>query len=346
MEQTGEIPVVAPGAAGEMAAEAADGVVGDAGAEAEGGVASEAPAEAMGGAAAGEPADLRDGPAGTGEGASLTARRRPRLPRVTGTRVVTLRAERTDEGYRSVYARMTRRRRRIARGAVRGVAELMIAVGLIVVYFAAYEVWGTAIVVDAHQQELDRQLDQAWGSEQGDPATTRTPGPSASPGPRSGVTSSAPLAPPPGHALARMYIPRLAKHWVVVEGVGQRDLRFAPGHYPGSARPGRVGNFAVAGHRNPAIFWDLDRVGAGDAIVLETAARWYVYRVTRNYVTLPTAIEVVAPVPGKLGARPTRAMLTLTTCNPKWDNSHRLIVHAELVREQARSAGRPAELGG
>ena len=39
-------------------------------------------------------------------------------------------------------------------------------------------------------------------------------------------------------------------------------------------------------------------------------------------------------------------MLTLTTCNPKFDNYQRLIVHAELVRTQATSAGRPAELGG
>jgi sortase A len=39
-------------------------------------------------------------------------------------------------------------------------------------------------------------------------------------------------------------------------------------------------------------------------------------------------------------------MLTLTTCNPKFDNYQRLIVHAELVRDQPKSAGRPAELGG
>jgi sortase A len=39
-------------------------------------------------------------------------------------------------------------------------------------------------------------------------------------------------------------------------------------------------------------------------------------------------------------------MLTITTCNPKLDNYQRLIVHAELVRKQARGAGPPAELGG
>jgi sortase A len=60
----------------------------------------------------------------------------------------------------------------------------------------------------------------------------------------------------------------------------------------------------------------------------------------------PNAVEVVAPVPGRPGAAPTNAMLTLTTCNPKWDNYQRLVVHAEMVRSQPRSAGLPAELGG
>jgi LPXTG-site transpeptidase (sortase) family protein len=262
--------------------------------------------------------------------------------------VVALRAEPTGSGYRSVHARLTRRRRTVARGVSRGLVEAMIALGLILVYFAAYEVWGTAMVVSAHQEDLDRQLAHDWATGSPDGATTDSPtvgpAPTAPPVAQGGEVDAVP--PSPGNALARMYIPRMGKHWVVVEGVGQKDLRYAPGHYPGSAKPGQVGNFAVAGHRNPAIFWDLDRVTPGDRIVVETASRWYVYRVTRNFVTSPAAVEVVAAVPGTPGARPTTAMLTITTCAPKWDNSHRLIVHAELLRAQARSAGRPAEQGG
>jgi sortase A len=47
--------------------------------------------------------------------------------------------------------------------------------------------------------------------------------------------------------VARLTIPKLKKHWVVVEGVTPYDIRYAPGHYPDSAMPGEVGNFAVAG---------------------------------------------------------------------------------------------------
>ena len=40
-------------------------------------------------------------------------------------------------------------------------------------------------------------------------------------------------------------------------------------------------------------------------------------------------------------------MLTLTTCNPKWDNYQRMVVHAKLVSDHAalgRRTGRAREL--
>ena len=43
---------------------------------------------------------------------------------------------------------------------------------------------------------------------------------------------------------------------------------------------------------------------------------------------------------------PTKALLTLTTCNPKFDNYQRLIVHGELEPDAAGGRGRPAELKG
>jgi len=228
------------------------------------------------------------------------------------------------------------------RTTIRTLGELMITVGLVLLLFASYEVWGKAAIVNDHQRDLDDQLSQQWDN----PGTGTTTG-STEPGSPMAV----PPPPPPGGSIARLYIPRLGKHWVVVEGVRASDIAYAPGHYPKSAQPGQVGNFAVAGHRSPAIFWDLDKMRAGDdthpgdAIVLETRNTFYIYRVTDNIIVAPTAVEVVAPVPGDPGAKPSVAMLTITTCNPKWDNYQRLIVHAKLDRSQPRSAGRPAELG-
>jgi sortase A len=143
-----------------------------------------------------------------------------------------------------------------------------------------------------------------------------------------------------------LYLPRLGKSWVVVEGVAPRDIEYAPGHYPNTALPGDVGNFAVAGHRSPAIFWDLDKMRTDDPVVVETRTTYYIYLVTAVKIVAPTAVEVVAPVPGQPGEVPSVAMLTLTTCNPKWDNYQRLILHAKLDHSVPRSAGLPKELGG
>jgi sortase A len=226
--------------------------------------------------------------------------------------------------------------RSMVRAGVRTLGELMITMGLVLLLFSAYEVWGKAMIVDGRQKDLDAQLAQDWGGARATP----TPGPGATSAP-----PKHPAPPPPGGSVARLYIPRLAKHWVVVEGVRQDNLTYAPGHYPSSALPGQIGNFSVAGHRSPAVFWDLDMVKPTDVVVIETRDSYFVYRVTQNIIVAPTAVEVVAPVPGVPGAKPTAAMLTLTTCNPKWDNNQRLIVHAKLERSQPRADGPPVELG-
>ena len=91
--------------------------------------------------------------------------------------------------------------------------------------------------------------------------------------------------------------------------------------------------------------WQRGRI-LGDPIVVQTADTWFVYKVIGREIVKPTAVEVVAPVPDQPGKTPTVALLTLTTCNPKFNNYQRLVVHAQLDRTQPRTAGNPAELGG
>ncbi|MTK02511.1 class E sortase [Micromonospora sp. CP22] len=253
-----------------------------------------------------------------------------------GDRVVQLRPHQTGEGYKSVYSELTRPSvwSRVRTG-LRFSGELLITFGLVVLLFAGYEIWGKSAIVDAHQGELSEQLAQAWAPEpETDPTVTASASPSAKPKPAVH-----------GTPIAGLYIPKFDKEWIVVEGVGQKDIRYAPGHYPDSAGPGEVGNFSVAGHRNRATFWRLDELRKGDPIVVEGRNDWHVYQVTESLIVKPTQVEVVAPVPGKPGAKPTKRMLTLTTCNPKFDNYERLIIHAELTRTQPKAEGRPAELG-
>jgi len=251
-----------------------------------------------------------------------------------GEKVVKLRPEQTGDGYKSVYSELTRPTlgSRIRTG-IRVTGELMITFGLIVLLFAGYEVFGNSAKVQDEQNSLEDALAQQWN----DP----TVGPSEAPkiGP----------AAPGKNLVGRLYIPKLDKQWVVVNGVRPADIRYAPGHYPGTALPGEVGNFSVAGHRIRKIFWRLDELHSGDVIGVETRDSWYVYKVTSKEVVAPSAVEVVAPVPGKPKAKASTAMLTLTTCNPKFNNYERLIVHAELAEtiprdDTQKDAGKPADL--
>ncbi|MET8301170.1 class E sortase [Micromonospora sp. NPDC005257] len=256
----------------------------------------------------------------------------PPRPR-RGERVVRLRPEQTGDGYRSVHSELTRPTvgSRV-RTVVRGTGELLITFGLVVLLFVGYEIWGKSVIVEAHQNDLSSQLAQQWDTP-ADPTVGPTSRPAVKPKP-----------PAKGQPVAGLYIPQFDKHWVVVEGVDPENIRYAPGHYPDSAMPGEVGNFSVAGHRIRSTFWRLDELKAGDAIVVETRSDWLVYRVYQQRIVKPSQVEVVAPVPDKPEQKATEKLLTLTTCNPKFDNYQRLIIHARLDHAQAKSAGRPAEL--
>jgi sortase A len=131
----------------------------------------------------------------------------------------------------------------------------------------------------------------------------------------------------PGDAYAVIQIPRIGLDMVVVQGTDYGSLKEGPGHYLDTANPwdgtGRVG---IAGHRTTYLhpFFDLDRVQPGDAITLLTGYGRYTYTVTKNFV-LPEATA------GVVLAQTQRPTLVLTTCNPRYASSERLIVEADLV---------------
>ncbi|MFJ8676708.1 sortase [Streptomyces sp. NPDC093589] len=140
-----------------------------------------------------------------------------------------------------------------------------------------------------------------------------------------------------GHINEVLRIPALGTSWAqpVYEGVGVKQLRAGVGHFDGSADPGELGNFALAGHRsgvtNPP-FRDIDRVKPGSAIKVTTANRTtYIYTVARVRIVPPTDVDVLLPVPDKPNAVPTTAKLTLVTCWPATGHTKRVIVEANLT---------------
>jgi sortase A len=228
-----------------------------------------------------------------------------------------------------------------------GVGRALVTVGLLLLLFVAYQLWGTGIYQARAQNDLQQQFEQAQ-REAGGPTTSTAPEPttpgattttptSSSDNPTVTTTTSttlAPLAAPPeGKLLGAIHIPKIGVSQYVVEGVDVDDLHKGPGHYPTTQMPGHEGNTAIAGHRTTygAPFGDLDQLAVGDTITVQTPAQGsFVYKVTEQKVVDPSEVSVLDPTPDP--ARPGHALatLTLTTCNPKYSAEQRLVIKAQL----------------
>lgn len=66
----------------------------------------------------------------------------------------------------------------------------------------------------------------------------------------------------------------------------------------------------------------MDKLQEGDPIIVRTKDYWYVYHYTRYEIVLPTDVHVIAPNPEDSTANPTKRMITLTTCEPKYIHPH------------------------
>lgn len=220
------------------------------------------------------------------------------------------------------------------RTVLRCLAELAMTAGLVLGLFVAYLYWGTGEYTHRQQGDLHDELERRWNAAR----VHRL----AADEPRREESGTA-AAPADGQAYALLRIPKFGSsyEYAVVQGTGTADLRKGPGHYPGTAGPGEIGNMAIAGHRTTygAPFRRNDELARGDEILIDTATTTYVYKVTGRTVVRPSRTDVAAPVPEHAGARPRKAMLTLTTCHPKFSAAYRLVVFAELAGRRQRAAG-------
>lgn len=243
------------------------------------------------------------------------------------------------------------------RFVLRGIGQTLITLGLVVLLFAVYEVWITNIFAHREQVKVYNALHKEWLNGV-DPLSL----------PQTGAHAI-----PLGSGIAVLYIPRLGAdyHFAIVQGSVVPDdsqLEKGPAHYADTQLPGQVGNFGVAGHRvgKGEPFLNIDKLRVNDAVIVETKTRWWIYRVlgsppgsdpqdnmtsikakpdnasgptTRfdvpgREIVDPSDGNVLLPVPNHPGYVPTNAaLMTMTTCHPKFTASQRMIVHAKLATQ-------------
>jgi len=207
--------------------------------------------------------------------------------------------------------------------------ELSITLGVVLALFVVYQLIWTNVRADRLADATRSEVTRSWTTSPPDRRALEAP------------------TVPVGDAFALAYIPRLRSSiWgtPIVQGVSAQALARGLGHYTSTALPGELGNFALAGHRatNGEPLRDIDTLQTGDLVVVETADQWFTYSLDRGQIVGPSDAWVLDSVPGSPAATPTQALITLTTCHPRWGSEQRWVWWGTLVEVTGKDGQPPA----
>jgi sortase A len=240
-------------------------------------------------------------------------------------------------------------KRSIATRIIGVFGELLITVGILVLLFLGWQLWWNSIVLGNQQAGAATSLSDQWQNLlPSDPA----PAPTTAPGSTEPDYGVPPVmaAPGAGADFAILYVPRFGEGYkrTISQGIDPGSVlnKGGAGHYPDSQMPGEVGNFAIAAHRDGwgSAFININELHLGDAIYVETQDGWYTYRFRGLEYVTPFGVGVIDPIPQVTGVTATDRLITLTSCNPLYIASERIIGYGAFESWQPRSAGAPTEI--
>jgi sortase A len=164
------------------------------------------------------------------------------------------------------------------------------------------------------------------------PTTTTVPPTTTTtrPLPRPTAPPANPYADVPVTQIGTISIPKIGLVSPIFQGVWLTVVDHGPGHWPGSAMPGRIGNSVFAGHRvtHTHPFLNLDQLATGDKVIFDMPGGVYTYAVTTITIVQPEDLGITDPT-----HTPT---ITLFACNPKHSAAQRIVVKGKLVARKAK----------
>lgn len=204
-----------------------------------------------------------------------------------------------------------------------GTGATLVAVGLVLLGYVAWQMYGTTVVSERKQVQAVEEVTELW--EDG-----RT-------GPR-------------GAAEALVRIPAFGDDYVmpVFAGTSDEVLTRGFGRFDDAAAPGEPGNYSLAAHRvtHGQPLRDLPKLDAGDEVVVETRDAVYVYRLVtepEDLVVDFSEVWVLDPLPVnprggvQPPATPGAALLTLTTCSELFNTDNRMVAFAALESSESKT---------
>ncbi|WP_291045350.1 class E sortase [Herbiconiux sp.] len=255
----------------------------------------------------------------------------------------------------SADLRRPRRKKRSIGSRVVGVfGELLITAGVLVLLFLGWQFSLNGIMLNNQQASDANNLAAGWATSA--PPETPVPTPVATE-PGAPAPADFQYGEPPvmgaienTESFAVIYVPRFGADFkkTIAEGVDPRAVlnNGGAGHYSNSQMPGEVGNFAIAAHRDGwgSPFLKINELQLGDKVYIETQDGWYTYTYRSTEYVTPFGVGVIDPVPQVPDATPVDRLITLTSCNPLYIASERIIAYGVLTDWTPRSVGAPAEI--
>ena len=207
----------------------------------------------------------------------------------------------------------------LGRKTMRAFGILLILAGLGMLAYIAWQYYGTNIVSKQKQQEVKQRIAVDWGK---------------------GLDSD---------AIGLLRVPRFGDTYEVpiVKGFSNDALARGVGWDTKSAKPGEIGNFAIAGHRvtHGEPFAKFPKLKRGDVVYVETRTDIFTYKLRNSGKSITVDFTVGWPLqrvpdPRAAGERPTKAVLTMLTCSELFHTRNRNVVIGDLIKT-VRKADEP-----
>jgi sortase A len=183
----------------------------------------------------------------------------------------------------------------------------------------------------------------AWLFERAGASSPSTAAPTTTAAPTLRVTGAAPVVLPipdplpadpyadtPVVVLGTIELPTIGVAADIQEGITLTAINRGPGHWPGTALPGQLGNVVIAGHRTvySKPFNRLDQLKAGDPVVMTTSSGRFTYAV-RGIVIVPgEAIDIASQSAAHTA--------TLFACHPPGSSRERIVAKLALLGPDGR----------
>ncbi|MGO4270788.1 class D sortase [Paenibacillus sp. TAF58] len=211
---------------------------------------------------------------------------------------------------------------------------VFILAGVIVLLYPTlndrYESYQQQKIMKQWQDNL-KYMDQAVDQEETESSPALTPLSGGvldvQPQPLAAEAISTPVIEMPKNMEGVLLIDKINLKIPILTNATQANMKVSVASIANTGRPGAVGNYAIAGHRNLTYgknFNRLDEVDVGDLIKVDTGAKQYVYKVEKKLYVLPEEVWV-------LNGNDKDREITLITCHPMENPTHRIAIKGKLI---------------